>query len=80
MFFNAMRTPAVLVAAAAIQDAFAQSDNCPDDIKDNRVWICLRNVYLLLSLLAFGVEVICIFVSTHAIMRLQMRPSTIRWS
>ena len=70
-FFNAMRTPAALVAAAAIKDAFALQ-SAPADIKSNGGWAILRNAYLLLQLLAFCTEVECVFVSTHAILRLQM--------
>ena len=68
-FFNALRTPAALVAAAAIKDAFVLT-SAPDDIQRSRAWTTLRNTYLLLQLLAFGVEIGCIFVLTHAIMRL----------
>ena len=35
-------------------------------------WTMLRNVYLLLQLVAFCTEIECVFVSTHAILRLQM--------
>jgi hypothetical protein len=72
-FFNAMRTPAALVAAAAINDASVLT-RVEDDIKNSRSMMALRNAYLMLNLIAFGVETLCIFVSTHAIMRLQMRP------
>ena len=69
-FFNSMRTPAALVAAAAIKDAFAMSK--PDDIKDSRPWMLLRTTYILLQLLAFSTEISCVFIASHAIVQLQM--------
>jgi hypothetical protein len=70
-FFNNMRTPAALVAAAAMKDAFALQA-APEDVRKSRAWTMLRECYLLLQLLAFATEVSCIFVATHAIVSLQM--------
>ena len=69
-FFNSMRTPAALVAAAAIKDAFALS--APEDIKKSRPWMILRTSYILLQLLAFSTEIACVFIASHAIVQLQM--------
>lgn len=69
-FFNSMRTPAALVAAAAIKDAFALS--APEDIKKSRPWMLLRTTYILLQLLAFSTEIGCVFIASHAIVQLQM--------
>lgn len=69
-FFNSLRTPAALVAAAAIKDAFALS--APDDIKKSRPWMLLRTTYILLQLLAFSTEIGCVFIASHAIVQLQM--------
>ena len=69
-FFNSLRTPAALVAAAAIKDAFAMSK--PDDIKNSRPWMILRTTYILLQLLAFSTEISCVFIASHAIVQLQM--------
>jgi len=70
-FFNSMRTPAALIAAAAVKDAFALSA-VADDVKKSRSWTVLRTVYILLQLLAFSTEMGCVFVATHAIVQLQM--------
>lgn len=69
-FFNSLRTPAALVAAAAIKDAFALQ-SAPDDVKKSRAWTALRNMYLLLQLACFSSTILCIFISTHAIVNLQ---------
>ena len=69
-FFNSMRTPAALIAAAAIKDAFALS--APEDIKKSRPWMLLRTTYILLQLLAFSAEIGCVFIASHAIVQLQM--------
>ena len=50
-FFNNLRVPAALVAAAAIKDAFVLQ-NAPDDIRNSRAWTLLRNSYLLLMMVA----------------------------
>lgn len=50
-FFNNLRVPAALVAAAAIKDAFVLQ-NAPDDIRNSRAWTLLRNSYLVLMMVA----------------------------
>jgi len=69
-FFNSLRTPAALVAAAAIKDAFAMGK--PEDIAQSRPWMILRTTYILLQLLAFSTEISCVFIASHAIVQLQM--------
>jgi len=66
-----MRTPAALIAAAAIKDAFVLQ-LAPDEIRRSRAWTVLRLAYLLLQLIAFSTEVGCVFFATHAIVKLQM--------
>ena len=63
-FFNSMRTPAALIAAAAVKDAFALSA-VADDVKKSRSWTVLRTVYILLQLLAFSTEIGCVFVAVR---------------
>lgn len=70
-FFNSMRVPAALVAGAAVKDAFVMQA-APEDIKRSRAWTMLRNTYLLLMLWSFSSQVCVVFVSTHAIVKLQM--------
>ena len=70
-FFNSMRTPAALIAGAAIKDAFAMQ-SAPEDIKKSRSWTLLRNTYLLLQICAFSSQLGVVFVATHAIVELQM--------
>ena len=73
-FFNQMRTPAALVAAAAIKDAFVMQ-SAPEDIKRSRGWTLLRELYLLFQLLSFSSELSSVFFATQAIARLQLRPT-----
>ena len=73
-FFNQLRTPAALVAAAAIKDAFVMQ-SAPEDIKRSRGWTLLRELYLLFQLLSFSTELSSVFFATQAIARLQLRPS-----
>ena len=70
-FFGNLRTPAALIAAAAIKDAFVMQ-SAPEDIKKSRGWRLLRNLYLLLQMTAFSSELSCVFIATHAITQLQM--------
>ena len=70
-FFSNLRTPAALVAAAAIKDAFVLQA-APEDVRKSRAWTLLRETYLLLTLLSFATEMSCVFVATHAIVSLQM--------
>ena len=69
-FFNNLRVPAALVAAAAIKDAFVLQ-SAPKDIEHSRAWTLLRNSYLLLMMIAFTSEVSTIFIATHAMTQLQ---------
>lgn len=70
-FFNNLRVPAALVAAAAIKDAFVMQ-TAPEDIKKSRAWKLLRNSYLLLQMLSFASALSCVFIATHAITQLQV--------
>ena len=70
-FFNNLRVPAALVAAAAIKDAFALQ-SAPEDIKQSRGWTLMRNAYLMLQISSFSSELTCIFIATQAITALQM--------
>lgn len=72
-FFNNMRVPAALIAAAAIKDAFVMQST-PEDLKKSKAWRLMRNAYLILMMLAFTSELSCVFISTHAIAALQMTP------
>ena len=71
-FFNNMRVPAALIAAAAIKDAFVMQGSAPEDIKKSRAWKLLRNSYLLLQMLSFASSLSCVFISTHAITQMQV--------
>ena len=72
-FFNNMRVPAALIAAAAIKDAFVMQSS-PEDLKKSKAWRFLRNAYLIMQIVAFTSELTCVFLSTHAIAALQMTP------
>ena len=50
-FFNNMRVPAALIAAAAIKDAFVMQSS-PEDLKNSKAWRFLRNAYLILQIVA----------------------------
>lgn len=76
-FFNNMRVPAALIAAAAIKDAFVMQSP-PEDLRKSTAWRLLRNFYLIMMMLAFTSELTCVFLSTHAIAALQMTPINLR--
>ncbi len=69
-FFNSLRTPAALLAAAAIKDAFALQ-KVSEDVRGSRAWRALQDVYLLLQLGTFSSTILCIFIATHAIVQIQ---------
>ena len=71
-FFTQLRTPAALLAAAAMKDAFVLTGTVPDDIRASRSWTFLRDTYLYLQLLTFSTAMTTIFIATHAIVSLQM--------
>uniref|UniRef100_A0A7S0Q2C8 EF-hand domain-containing protein n=1 Tax=Coccolithus braarudii TaxID=221442 RepID=A0A7S0Q2C8_9EUKA len=63
-FFNNMRTPAALLAAAAVKDAFAFS-MVAEDVRGKRGWKVLRYGYVLLMICTFCLEISCIFIATN---------------
>jgi hypothetical protein len=71
-FFTQLRTPAALLAAAAMKDAWALAGTMPDDIRTSRSWTFLRDAHLYLQLLTFNSAMTTIFIATHAIVSLQM--------
>jgi hypothetical protein len=71
-FFTQLRTPAALLAAAAVKDAYVLTGTVPDDIQTSRSWTFLRDAYLYLQLLTFSTAMTTIFIATHAIVSLQM--------
>ena len=44
----------------------------PDDMRGSRPWVLLRDMYLLLQLLAFSTSISTVFISSHAIVSLQV--------
>ena len=71
-FFTQLRTPAALLAAAAVKDAYVLSGKMSEDIQASRSWTFLRDAYLYLQLLTFSTAMTTIFIATHAIVSLQM--------
>jgi len=60
-FFN-IRTPAALLAAGALKDAFVLADSHRETGK----WKALCNAYTLLMILSFGAELCSVFMATVA--------------
>eukprot|EP00965_Chrysotila_dentata_P043870 1458185-Pleurochrysis_carterae.AAC.2 len=69
-FFNNLRVPAALVAAATIKEAFVLQ-SASEEIRYSAGWTLLRQTYVLLLMLAFCAEVSCVFVCTYSIVQLQ---------
>ena len=67
-FFNNHRVPAALLAATAIKDAFVlqgRRDVSGGVSATTRSWRLVRYAYLLLMIMAFGMEISVIFMATH---------------
>lgn len=68
-FFNNMRTPAALLAAGALKDAFVLQGR--DQGKyDKRGWKMLIRAYAILMVFSFGLELSCVFKCTGSGTRL----------
>ena len=69
-FFSAVRTPATLLAAGALKEAWVMRSGSKS-AEENLKWTLVRNTYLLLMVFAFGLNLMVVFDSTDAGLRLQ---------
>ena len=72
-FFSAVRTPATLLAAGALKEAWVMhgGGSTLKHLKEEKLkWTLVRNCYLLLMVLAFGMNLMVVFDSTDTGMRL----------
>jgi hypothetical protein len=69
-FFNNIRTPAALIGGAALANAFALSKLPNDERFDTWQWRLASQAYVMMMLLAFGLEFMTIFMATAVGVRL----------
>lgn len=70
-FFLNMRTPAALLAASALKDAFVFTGVSEADSRfSSRKWRTLFNTYTLLMVFCFGAELMTVFMGTASGIRL----------
>mmetsp|Transcript_3233 Transcript_3233/g.5849 ORF Transcript_3233/g.5849 Transcript_3233/m.5849 type:complete len:387 (+) Transcript_3233:50-1210(+) len=67
-FFSNLRTPAAVIAATAIKEAFKLWGDAKarHETRTSPAWTLLRYAYMLLLLLSTGAEVVVMFVATRA--------------
>ena len=73
-FFNNIRTPAALLAASALKDAFVlQGKELPPSTlaRTKRLWVFVREAYLMLMVVSFGLNLWTVFLSTAGAFHLQ---------
>lgn len=73
-FFNNIRTPAALLAASALKDAFVlQGKELPPSTlaRTKRLWVAVREAYLMLMVVSFGLNLWTVFLSTAGAFHLQ---------
>lgn len=70
-YFVNLRTPAALLAAGALKDAFVLNDAGMEKADRNRnAWVALKRTYIFLMVVSFSLELAAVFMATASGMRL----------